>query len=85
MNFSKAICQAVTIAVVWKMEWSGKAFSFTCVFPVWFMPKCRTEKFAYGVVKERAVHFYSIKNTPYGKIYYANNSIDVLIYIPHLV
>jgi len=49
------------------------------------MPKCRTGKSAYHVVKARAVHFYSIKNMPYGKIYYANSSIDVLIYIPHLV
>lgn len=82
VNFSKVICQAVITALGWKIEWLGRAFSFTCIFPVWFMPKCRTQKSAYGVVKERAVHFYSIKNTPYGKNYYANNSIGVLIYIP---
>lgn len=55
------------------------------MYLVWFMPKRRTQKFAFVVVKERAVRYYSIKNMPDGKVYYGNNLTDVLICIPHLV
>lgn len=57
---------------------SGRAFTFTRVFPVWSMPKCRTWKSAYG---EGETCIYSIKSRPYGEIYDVNSSITVLMYL----
>lgn len=53
-NFGVAICQAATIAVTRKIKISSK--TLTCMYLVWFMPKHRTQKFAFVVVKERAMH-----------------------------
>lgn len=66
----------------WKIKGSckqsGRAFTFTLVFPVWSMPKCRTWKSASG---EGEMCIYSIKSRPYGDICDVNSSITVLMYL----
>lgn len=57
---------------------SGRAFTFTPVFPVCSMPKCRTWKSAYG---EGEMCIYSIKSGLYGEICDVNSSITVLMYL----
>lgn len=51
----------------WKIKGSckqsGRAFTFTLVFPVWSKPKRRTWKSTYG---EGEMCIYSIKSRPYG-------------------
>lgn len=66
----------------WKIKWScklsGRAFTFTHVFPVWSMPKGRTWKSANG---EGEMCIYSIKSRLYGEISDVNSSVTVLVYL----
>lgn len=66
----------------WKIKWScklsGRAFTFTHLFPVWSTPKGRTWKSAYG---EGETCIYSIKSRLHGEISDVNSSVTVLVYL----
>lgn len=68
----KAMCQAVAIAV--------------CSCACFLSGFCQPRDLLMVVVQEGAVQqFYSIKHKPYRKPGYANASLAVLSYIPHVV
>lgn len=73
--------EAIRLFCCWKIKGSckqsGRAFTFTLVFPVWSMPKCRTWKSADG---EGEMCTYSIKSRPGRDICDVNSSMTVLVY-----